>query len=129
MISLTNSGKNNNHMKQASHLTFVIADIIRHLATAQMKAEVLSREPEVKDRSRDTVNRIGIRCKVAINEVRHLLSPAAQKIVDDELLPAEVFLQIDQVVTAMYAMPKGVRDEIESYVMSRYNIYSLNKTA
>jgi hypothetical protein len=114
-------------MKQASHLTFLIADIIRHLATAQMKADVLSREKEVTGQSREAVNRIGTRYKVAINEVRHLLSPASQKVIDEELLPAEVFLQIDQIVTAMYAMPKGVRDEIESYVMSRYNIYSLNK--
>lgn len=109
-----------------SHLTFVIADIIRHLATAQMKAEVLSREPEIKGTARETINRIGVRSKVAINEIRHLLGDESRKILDDEMLPAEVFLQVDQIVTALYAMPKGIRDDVEEYVMGRYNVYALN---
>lgn len=116
--------KKNTQMK--SHLTFVIADIIRHLATAQMKAEVLSREPEIKGTARETINRIGVRSKVAINEIRHLLGDESRKILDDEMLPAEVFLQVDQIVTALYAMPKGIRDDVEEYVMGRYNVYALN---
>ena len=112
-----------------SSLTFVIADIIRHLATAKMKSEVLANETHVRGKARDTFNRIAIRCKAAINEVRDAVSPESRKVIDDELVPAEVFLQIDQIVVALYAMPAGIRDEIEDYVMSRYNIYALNKVA
>jgi len=110
-----------------SSLTFVIADIIRHLATAKMKAEVLANETHVRGKARDTFNRIALRCKAAINEVRDAVSPESRAVIDAELVPAEVFLQIDQIVVALYAMPKGVRDEVEDYVMSRYNVYALNK--
>jgi len=110
-----------------SSLTFVVADILRHLATARLKAETLARETYVKGAARDTFNRIGLRCTAAINEVRGAVKPDSIKVIDDEILPAEVFLQIDQIETALYAMPKGIRDEVEEYVMSRYNFYALNK--
>jgi hypothetical protein len=115
--------------EERASLTFVITDVIRHLATAKMKSEILASESFVRGKAKDTINRIGLKCNAAINEVRDMLSPESRKVMDSELITPEVFLQIDGVVTAMYAMPKGIRDEIEDYVMSRYSVYSLNKVA
>ena len=104
--------------------TFSIAKIISYLSTSQMLAEVLSREPYVTGKARDVMNRIGNRCKCANAEITDLLSPASRKVIRDEVMNPDMHLQIDKIINAMIAMPEGIRDEIESYVMARYNVYA-----
>lgn len=89
-----------------------------------MLAEVLSRETYVKGKARDVLNRIGNRCKCASAEITDLLSPASRKIIEEEVMNPDAHLQIDNIINAMIAMPEGIRNEIESYVMARYNVYA-----
>lgn len=108
-------------------LTFAIADIMRHLATAEMKATVVAKEDFVKFKACESFKRIAKRSELAINDLMELLSPESQAVMNSELLDEDVFLQIDGIVTALYAVPPAIRNDIENYTMSRYNIYALNK--
>ena len=112
--------------KDKPDVTFVVADIMRHLATAELKALTLSREKYVKFKSRDNLVMVGRRCRLAIKDLMELLSPESQKILNGEELNVDVFLQIDGIVKALYAMPAGIRDEIEDCVMARYKVYAMN---
>ena len=114
--------------KHKGALTFVIADIMRHLATAEMKATVVAKEDYVKFKSCEAFKRIANRSRLAIKDLMELLSPESKAVMNSELLDEDVFLQIDGIVAALYAVPPAIRDDIESYVMSRYNVYALNKS-
>jgi len=106
--------------------TFDIAKILTNLSNAKMRAEVLSRENYVRRDARDMLNRLANRCKLAIAEVTDLMGPASRDIIKNEVVNSESHLQIDGITTAIIALPEGIRNEIEDYVMARYKIYAIN---
>jgi len=114
----------NTQPKVPPDFTFSIAKIISYLSTAKMLSEVMSREKYVQGKSRDVLNRIGNRCKCAREEITDLLTPESRKVIEDEVMNPDMHLQIDNIINAMIAMPEGIRNEIESYVMARYNVYA-----
>lgn len=47
-------------------------------------------------------------------------------VIQSQLVNDEDTLQMKAIADMMLHLPKGIRDDIEKYVESRYNIYSLN---
>jgi hypothetical protein len=107
-------------------LTFTITKIISNLSTAKLQAEVLSREPYMAGKSKAMVSRVANRCKCAIEEITDLLGAKRADIIKKELIHPDNYLQIDNITNMVIAMPDGIRNEIEDYITSRYNVYSLN---
>ncbi len=113
--------------KQSNLLTLAIVDIVKNLAAAEMKTDMLSKEDFIRFKAKECVNMATVRIGKAIDDLMSMLGPESQELLKNEIIQPEVFLQVDQVITAMYAMPKGIRDDIEEYVMGRYNVYAINK--
>jgi len=103
-------------------LTFTIAKIISNLSTAKLQAEVLSREPYMAGKSKAMISRVANRCKCAIEEITDLLGPESKKVIKTELMIPDTYLQIDNITNMVIAMPDGIRNEIEDYITSRYNV-------
>lgn len=51
---------------------------------------------------------------------------AALKVFEEQLLNDEDTGQVNAIVDYTLALPKGIRNEIEQYVESRYDVYVLN---
>ena len=113
--------------QDVSQLTFLLAKTIMSLRNAETYATVLSREKNVTGRSKETLKRIANRAKMAVAEFTDLLTPASLQVMKEELLPDEICLQLESINDLILALPKGTRDEIESYIQARYDIYRLNK--
>ena len=52
------------------------------------------------------------------------LPEEGKRIMTEQLLDEDHTLQLDACMTMIMNVPKGIRDEIESYIESRYNVYA-----
>lgn len=107
--------------------TFQLAKIFTMLQNTETYCTVLAKESSIGNKSRDMLRMVTKRTAASINDFACLLKPESRNVMRSEMLSDEVTLQMEHINDMLYAMPKGVRDQVEAYVNGLYNVYSLNK--
>jgi hypothetical protein len=88
------------------------------------------RSKKVHGQAKDFIKRSIINRGSSVeNDLKQLFinSPEDLEIVKKEMILDEVVLQNDNVMNMYYSLPKGIRDEIETYIEQRYYVYNQKK--
>lgn len=79
--------------------------------------------PVVKDKFRPILNRLNVN----IRDFKLSVPSEFVPILEEQMINDEVAIQIDAITDMLAEIPKGIRDEIESYIESRHKVYRLNR--
>ena len=107
--------------------TFQLAKIFTLLQNTETYCKVLAKEKSVGNKSKELLRTITFRATASINDFASMLSPESRNVMRSEMLNDEVTLQMEHINDMLYALPKGVRDQAETYLTGLYNVYALNK--
>lgn len=100
---------------------------MRHMSNARLYLNSIIKDGHVKGQSKNLLTTMDNRLRCNIDDFRHKVSGESLKVLDEEMLDAEVTLQLDSVTDMLIALPKGIRDEAEKYVEGLFNVYRLNR--
>lgn len=112
-------------MQKPTHkAAYELAKIYSILRNTKVHAEVLMNEKEISGGTKHWIKTSIINRVNAIEtDLIGILPPADYQIMKDDLLQDETALQIQAITDMLLAMPKGIRDECESYIEARHNVY------
>jgi hypothetical protein len=113
--------------RQISNQTYEFAKILTDVSNGLLRSEVLCKDPNLPGGTKDWIRRSMVnRLKVIKQDIRGLFNddPEALAIVEKDMLDPEVAQQIQVITDMLLALPKGIRDEIETYVGSRHHVYA-----
>lgn len=99
---------------------------LKCMVNADLYLTSMLNSKEVKGNARSMILMFRNRINVNIRELRLILDEEQRKIIDDSMLDPETTLQIDNIIDMISSLPKGIANEIEEYVESRFNVYSMN---
>lgn len=110
-----------------SEETFSVFKSFKYMVSAQLhllsiiNSKTVS--PVVKDKFRPILNRLNVN----IRDFKLSVPSEFVPILEEQMINDEVALQIDAITDMLAEIPKGIRDEIESYIESRHKVYRLNR--
>jgi len=113
--------------KQISADTLDLAKLVLSLERAELYRLSLFKSPSTRDKARDMFTRIGTYIRCATRELTDKLQPEQLRVVREEILNADLSLQLENLQNMFIALPKGKRDELERLIEGHYNVYKLNK--
>jgi hypothetical protein len=106
--------------KHAALLLSALVDV----HNAAIKFEVLAKEENVHKGTRKQI----LKCLTEVNQIRQRFDrfwgEEGKKVMDEQILSDDDTLQIQQITELIVQLPKGIRNEIETYVEGRAKIYS-----
>ena len=115
-------------MTKISNQTYSFAKILVKIKSASTELSVLKKDSMVALNAKHELNRWIISLDSIIRNFKNMIpDDAAKKIFEEQLLNDEDTGQVNAIIDFVLACPKGIRDEIEQYAESRYDIYSSNQ--
>lgn len=118
------------NLKQISKETFELSKIYSLVSNCRLRCEVLLKSNNIAGLAKDYIRRSILNRVVAVeNDLKQLFidSPKDLELIKQDMISDEVSLQNENLQNMFLALPKGIRDEIETYVEQRFYIYNQNK--
>ena len=107
--------------------SFELCKSLAEIHNANARLEVLLSSTYVNGSSKHMMKRWKNNLDSVLREFKMKLPDAWRQTFEKELLNDEDSMQLDNCVTMLLQLPKGMKNECESYIESRNSIYSANK--
>lgn len=111
---------------QISKETYDLFYAMSYMVNSKGCLETILYSGRAKYDSKKFINKLLNRLQVNINDIRTLLPPSDTKIIDEQMLDAEVCLQVENIRAMIADLPKAKRDEIERYIEVQHRVYKQN---
>jgi len=111
---------------QISKETYDLFYAMSYMVNSKGCLETILDSGRAKYDSKKFINKLLNRLQVNINDIRTLLPPSDTKIIDEQMLDAEVCLQVENIRAMIADLPKAKRDEIERYIELQHRFYRQN---
>lgn len=109
--------------KRLTAESFDLARSLSEVYNAKTRIDVILNSVNVRFQTRDMMKRWSRNLGSVLNEFQRILPSVWADVFAKELLNDEDTQQIDQCITLMMQLPKGIKDEIENYIEGRHAIY------
>lgn len=109
--------------KRLTAESFDLARSLSEVYNAKTRIDVILNSVNVRFQTRDMMKRWSRNLGSVLNEFQRILPTVWADVFAKELLNDEDTQQIDQCITLMMQLPKGIKDEIENYIEGRHAIY------
>lgn len=107
--------------------SFELCKSLAEIQNAGSRIDVLLKSPHVNGSSKHMMKRWKNNIDSVLREFKMKLPDAWRQTFEKELLNDEDSMQLDNCLTMIIQLPKGVKNEVESYIESRVAIYGANK--
>lgn len=97
--------------------------ILVHFMNASIRCEVLAKHSKAHYMAKNMLKRWKSCADSVLREMKQRLPAGRFEEVTNTFLNDEDVIQIEDIVTMLMRLPKGIKNEIESYVESRYSLY------
>lgn len=114
-------------VKKLSGETYDLFKAFKHMVSAELYLNSIARSGKVEYQAKNYINTFLTRIRANLRDLKMLVPTELVYLIEEDMLAPEVSLQIDNIVDMLSDLPKGIRDEIETYIESRHNVYNLNK--
>lgn len=102
--------------------------ILAHFMSASIRCEVLAKHSTAHRQAKHMIKRWQGCADSVLREMKQRVPTEMYENLSNQLLNDEDVIQLDDITTMIMKLPKGIRNEIESYVEQRYYVFAYKKT-